>query len=91
MQWSQLKKRINERLAESVHGRIDLRSTSYRHSLGQDGRGSIAIDGHEILSLATMVFLFELWRDEVEENELHSRNIFARWAQHADLQLASYL
>jgi hypothetical protein len=88
MQWSQLKKRIDERLAESVRGRIELRSTSYRHSHDEEGRGWIAIDQHEILNMATIIFDAEYWgsRDrESKAQELHAQNRFAQWEWHRAL------
>jgi hypothetical protein len=53
MQWSQLKKRIEERLAKSVRSRVVLGSTTYRHSHDMEGRGWIAIDKQEILNIPT--------------------------------------
>ena len=90
MQWSQLKKRIEERLAESVRGRIALGSTVYRHSHDEEGRGWIAIDKQEILNMATIKYYMEFWRregDEAEkEQELHDRNLFAQWEWHRALR-----
>lgn len=51
MQWSQLRKRVEEMFADSVKGRIELRSTGYRHFHDGDGRYWITIDGEEIANM----------------------------------------
>ena len=87
MQWSQLRKRIENTIAESVRVRIQFGSTSYRHSHDQEGRGWIAIDGHEILNMASLTFEIEHYQREMVEplgdkertRELHGKNLFAQW------------
>lgn len=59
MNWSQLKKRITERLAESVRDRIDFGITNYRKSHDQMGRGWITIDKNEIIDMPTVIYYLE--------------------------------
>jgi hypothetical protein len=51
MQWSQLRKRVEGMFAESVQGRVELRSTGYRHVHDGEGRYWISIDGEEIVNM----------------------------------------
>lgn len=93
MKWSQLKKRIESCLAESVRDRITFGSTTYRKAHDELGRGWIAIDKQEILNMASITFDFEVYsRDRAaRENheklaeELHEKCIFAQWDLHRSL------
>jgi len=51
MQWSQLRQRVQELFAESVKGRVELRSTGYRHAHDGEGRYWITVDGEEIVNI----------------------------------------
>lgn len=44
MKWSELKKRIEEKFAESVHGRVEVWATRYRHAHDQEGEAWITFD-----------------------------------------------
>ncbi|MCD4726658.1 MAG: PcfJ domain-containing protein [Pirellulales bacterium] len=51
MQWSQLRKRVQDMFADSVKGRVQLRSTGYRKFHDGDGRYWITVDGEEIVNI----------------------------------------
>jgi hypothetical protein len=51
MRWSQLRKQVEELFADSVQGRVALRSTGYRHAHDGVGRCWITIDGEEIANM----------------------------------------
>lgn len=59
MKWSQLKKRIEDNFAASVHGRVKVWSTRYRHAHDQDGEAWITFDGQRVISLATFSYEVE--------------------------------
>lgn len=63
MQWSQLKKRVEATLAESVSGRVQLRMTRYHKAPDQMGRAWIVIDGHEITNMCSFTSEMYLWRE----------------------------
>ncbi|MDX6710591.1 MAG: hypothetical protein QOH96_1607 [Blastocatellia bacterium] len=52
MQWSKLKKRVEESFADSIKGRVQIYSTHYSCSCG---RGWITIDGEELADLSTLL------------------------------------
>lgn len=54
MQWSQLKKRVEDNLADSVKGKIEFFTTAYRKPNSSTGRGWITIEGEEIINFSTM-------------------------------------
>ena len=54
MQWSKLKKNVEGHFAESIKGRVELRSTRYNKSHDQEGRGSITIDKEEVASFCSI-------------------------------------
>lgn len=54
MKWSKLKQNIEDRFAESVKGRVELFSTTYRKPNSRDGRGWITIDKKEIVNFASI-------------------------------------
>lgn len=97
MKWSQLKKRIQERIADQVRGRIDFGSTRYRRSHDREGRGWISIDKREILDLSTIKFEIEEYgeyrkarrdgRPDMEKirQELHEKNLFSQRDLHRSL------
>ena len=69
MTWTQLKKRIENMLAESVRDRVDFGSTSYRKSHDQEGRGWILIDGREIINMCSITYEMELYYNRRITNE----------------------
>lgn len=94
MQWSQLKKRIQAKIAEPVRERFDFGSTCYRKSHDREGRGWISVDKREILDLSTIKFEIEEYgrgrRDgrpdwETIKQELHQENLFSQWDLHRSL------
>lgn len=61
MQWSQLKKQIESRLAPSLQRRLHFYNAVYRASHDHDGaRGWITLDGHQIFNAAT----YSAWNAE---------------------------
>jgi hypothetical protein len=56
MQWSKRKKHVESFLSESVIGRLELRSTHYRGTHDEEGRGYITFDKEEIWSMCTLSF-----------------------------------
>jgi hypothetical protein len=59
MQWSRLKKQVESRFASSMAGRVELRTTHYRHSHDSEGRGWITIDKEEVHNFCTLKFWVE--------------------------------
>lgn len=57
MQWSQLKKQLQTRMAESVSGSIDLYQTRYRHSHDQEGEFWIMLGKSRIFSSGSLSYL----------------------------------
>jgi hypothetical protein len=65
MQWSKRKKKVEGFFSDSVLGRLELRSTHYRGSHDEEGRGYITFDKNEIWSMCTLSFYsFEYERIE---------------------------
>ncbi len=56
MQWSKRKKKVESFFSEVVKGRVELRSTRYRDSHDEEGRGSITFDKKEIWDMCTVSF-----------------------------------
>jgi hypothetical protein len=59
MQWSRLKKQVESRFAPSVAGRVELRTTNYRHVHDGEGRGWITIDKEEVHNFCTLKYWVE--------------------------------
>ena len=53
MIWSKLKKRIEALFAPTMFGRVELRSTRFRHAHDRAGRGYITVDGKEVWQMST--------------------------------------
>ncbi len=51
MQWSKLKRRIEQGLADSVRGRVAFHVTGYRTAHDHQGRGWIVVDGEEVANM----------------------------------------
>ncbi|MGX9416164.1 SF0329 family protein [Vibrio sp. WJH972] len=66
MQWSKRKKKVEEFFCESVKGRVELRSTHYRGSQDEQGRGYITFDKTEIWSMCTLSF-YSIEYERIEE------------------------
>ncbi|MEM1203732.1 MAG: hypothetical protein AAGN66_10930 [Acidobacteriota bacterium] len=60
MRWSRLKKTIESRFAESLGGRVEVRSTKYRYGHENIGRGILVVDGEEVANFCTFRFYNEL-------------------------------
>lgn len=60
MQWSSLKKKVESFFVPSLKGRVELRSTRYRGTHDQTGRGYITVDGKEVWSMCSLNF----WKTE---------------------------
>jgi len=56
MQWSKRKKKVEGFFSDSVQGRVELRSTHYRGTHDEEGRGYITYDKSEIWSMCTLSF-----------------------------------
>ena len=56
MKWSKRKKNVESFFADSVKGRIELRSTRYRGTHDEEGRGYITFDKEEIWNMCTLSF-----------------------------------
>ena len=54
MQWSQLKKRIEEQFAPKLRGRLEIRYTVYRTLTEGDGRAWFTWDGEQIYTMEDM-------------------------------------
>jgi len=54
MQWSKLKKSVESYFADSVKGRVELRSTRYKRTHDNEGRGYITIDKEEVASFCSI-------------------------------------
>lgn len=53
MKWSRLKSLVEERIAQSLRGRVTLHQARYRHTFEEAGRVWIAVDGREVASFDT--------------------------------------
>jgi hypothetical protein len=53
MQWSKLKKMIEERICDSLKDAVDLHATSYRDTYNVTGRYWITVDGERVFSAYT--------------------------------------
>lgn len=61
MQWSKLKRRIEESFADSVKGRVQVWATRYRHSHDQVGESWITIDKVRVVSMGTQSYFNEYY------------------------------
>ena len=66
MQWSKRKKKVERFFSDSVLGRLELRSTHYRGSHDEEGRGYITFDKNEIWSMCTLSF-YSFEYESIEE------------------------
>ena len=65
MPWTKLKKQVEQRFAPSVAGRVELRTTSYRHAHDFAGRGWITVDKAEVHNFCTHKYWVELGRSTI--------------------------
>ena len=73
MQWSKRKKKVEEFFSDEVKGRVELRSTHYRDTHDEEGRGYITFDKNEIWSMCTLSFYsieYERIYEIVERDEI---------------------
>jgi hypothetical protein len=66
MQWSKRKKKVEGFFSDLVLGRVELRSTHYRGSHDEEGRGYITFDKNEIWSMCTLSF-YSIEYDRIDE------------------------
>jgi hypothetical protein len=59
MKWSQLKKRIEDGMADSVRGRVQIWTTRYRHAHDDEGEAWITIDGERTQSFGSLTYYIE--------------------------------
>ena len=59
MRWSKLKQRIEEGLAESAKGRVEVWNTRYRKAHDQEGEAWITIDGQRVHSMGSVTHMIE--------------------------------
>ena len=59
MRWSKLKQQIEEGLADSAKGRVEVWSTRYRKAHDQEGEAWITIDGQRVHSMGSLTHLVE--------------------------------
>ena len=87
MKWSQLKKRIEDSMVDSIRGRVQIWSTRYRHAHDDEGEARITIDGKRIQSFGSLTYFIEHhhesqrvleergspdWRDTSQRAEYHN-------------------
>ncbi len=66
MRWSKLKQRIEDGLADSAKGRVEVWSTRYRKAHDQEGEAWITIDGQRVHSMGSLTHLVE-WYERSRE------------------------
>lgn len=69
MRWSQLKKRLKERIAPSLAASLDLNQTRYRHSHDQEGEFWISAGDDRIYSAGSMTYLDTLGKLVAEHRD----------------------
>lgn len=93
MRWSKLKTMIEDRMAPSLAGRVQVHVTTYGRPDWMPyftrGRGWITVDGREIANFSTDQYLVEHWRLKQETgmqqrvsdipDPLRERDILPRW------------
>lgn len=89
MKWSQLKTRIEDNFAASVHGRVEVWTTRYRHAHDQDGEAWITFDGQRVASLATYSYEIEA-RQVRKEIRAASGCVDYRNPEHRENYYAAY-
>jgi hypothetical protein len=65
MKWSQLKKQIEDKFADSVKGRVEVWNTRYRKAYDQEGEMWITIDNKRIQCMADGIY----WETVAKEAE----------------------
>jgi len=57
MRWSKVKQLVEERMAPSLQGRVEVHSTRYHNDRWQeDSRGWFTIDKHEVANFSSLIF-----------------------------------
>ena len=70
MQWSRLKKMVEERICDSLRDAVDLHATSYRDTYDVTGRYWITVDGERVFSAYTARGSGEYWETSSETIDL---------------------
>ena len=60
MQWSQLRKRLLDRVASSIQSRIDIHQTRYRNAHDQEGEFWLTVDKERVFSSGSASYLSKL-------------------------------
>jgi hypothetical protein len=76
MHWSQLKKRVEERFAPSLRGRLEIWATSYRQHGGEYGEIWMTLDGERVVSAGELGFIVSY--DKLA-HRLRSERACANW------------
>lgn len=71
MQWSQLRKRLLDRVADRIRSRIDIQQTRYRNAPDQEGEIWLTVDKERIFSAGSASYLSKL---DALIDELHHQN-----------------
>lgn len=79
MRWSQLKRQVEQRFAESVRGRVEVWSTRYRGTHDREGRGWITVDGEEVASMCTLSAYAEQHRRAAEALGADPKKAWTDW------------
>jgi hypothetical protein len=66
MEWSKLKQRIEDGLADSAKGRVEVWTTRYRKAHDQEGEAWITIDSQRVHSMGSLTHLAE-WYERSHE------------------------
>jgi|TARA_Y100000815_G_scaffold114790_1_gene103649 hypothetical protein len=61
MRWSKLKQRIEEGLADSAKGRVEVWVTRYRNAHDQEGEAWITIDGQRVHSMGSFTYMLRFY------------------------------
>ena len=95
MRWTKLKKQLESLLAPSVAGRVELRSTRYRSNANEEGRGTLVLDGKEVLNCCTL--LYQQRRSQLGDSsdeaplreQLHAEGVYSQYDFYDALELYS--
>lgn len=69
MRWSQLRKQVKQRIAESVADSIDVNQTRYRHAHDQEGEFWITCGEDRIFSAGSVSYLSTLSKSAAENRD----------------------
>ena len=80
MRWSKVKQLVEERMAPSLHGRVEMHSTRYYSG---EGRGWITVDKREVANFSTLGTLVQVHRLATENSGADVWNSAERTAYYA--------